>query len=65
MLPAHRGGKKKAGPQFPELEGEETVPELVAKYKRQCIARKTMLRDIQERVAEEKPATGKNLALTT
>ena len=56
------GGKKKAIA-FPELEGEESVQDFLAKYKRQCLSRKSLLRDLQERIAEEKPISGQNLAL--
>ena len=57
------GGKTKAASPFPELEGEETASDFVAKYKKQCLVKKTQYRELQEKFDAEKPLTGKTLVL--
>ena len=59
------GGKKPKALPFPSLEGEESVTDFLAKYKRQCIARKSLLREVLEKVEAEKPQTGKSLAFNS
>ena len=59
-LQGGKPGKKKAVA-FPSLEGEETVEEFVGKYKRQCISRKSLYRELLERFETEKPVSGKTL----
>ena len=55
-----KGGKKKGGP-FPDIEGEESAADFVAKYKRACLGRKTAHRELQEKIASENPVCGKTL----
>lgn len=53
--------KKKGGPAFPEIEGSETAAEMIGKYKKGCLSRKQVHRDLLEKIETEKPITGKNL----
>ncbi len=56
-LPHGTGPKKKTNP-FPDIEGDENANDFVNKYKRACIGRKTMFKDIQDKFEAEKPSTG-------
>lgn len=55
-----KGGKKKGVP-FPDIEGQESAADFVAKYKRACLGRKAAHRDLQEKIAAENPVAGKTL----
>ena len=49
------GGKKKVQPgTLPEIDGEETVAEYVAKFKRACLAKKNIYRDVMDKLVEDK-----------
>ena len=63
-LPTSYGGrvpKPKPKP-FPEIEGSESVQDFVAKYKRACLSRKAVHKEVQDKVIAEKPSTGKILS---
>ncbi len=55
------GTKKTPTIAFPEIEGSETAAELIGKYKKGCLSRKQVHRDLLEKIETEKPITGKNL----
>ena len=61
---AVEGPKKPKSNPFPDIEGQESANELVAKYKRACIQRKTAHKELQDKFDKEQPSTGKTLLLT-
>ena len=58
------GQKKPKSLPFPDIEGQESTSDFVAKYKRACIGRKTAHKDLQDKFDQEQPSTGKTLLLT-
>ena len=57
--------KKKVQPgSLPELDGEESVTDYVAKFKRACLSKKNAYRDVLEKLAEDK-VTGHQLPVCT
>ena len=50
-----------AGAPFPTLEGNETVAQFVAKYKKACLSRRSAYNEVLEKVGAETPAAGKKL----
>lgn len=48
---------KKKLPDFPVVEGEESVVEYVGQYKKQCLSKKALLKTTKERLEKDK-ATG-------
>ena len=44
--------KKKLG-EFPEVEGEESLPEYIGQYKRACLNRKALLKSTKERLDKD------------
>lgn len=55
------GRPEEKKPPFPDLDGQETVAEFLAKYKKHCLGKKTAYKELQDKIAEEKPSTGTNL----
>ncbi len=54
-------GKKKSVP-FPDIEGEESVQDFLAKYKRGLLGRRTAYKDMLQKWTDASPATGAFLA---
>ena len=50
--PAANPKKKKLG-EFPEVEGEESLPEYIGQYKRACLNRKALLKSTKERLDKD------------
>jgi|Cyp1metagenome_2_1107374.scaffolds.fasta_scaffold22817_9 hypothetical protein len=57
--PAKPKGKK--SDPFPSIEGDEPLQEFVSKYKKACLNRKTMFRELHEKWQALQSQTGKNL----
>ena len=49
---------KKKGVAFPDIEGEESVQDFLAKYKRGLLGRRSSYKDILSKWTEASPATG-------
>ena len=45
---------KRRLPDFPTIEGEESVVEYVGQYKKQCVSRKALLKNVKERLDKDK-----------
>lgn len=58
------GSKKVKSNPFPDIEGQESTGDFVAKYKKACIQRKTAHKELQDKFDKEQPSTGKTLLLT-
>lgn len=56
--------KKKVAQAFPSVDGEETMEQFIAKYKRTILSRRATFRTLHEQWAEAKPVTGKCLIST-
>eukprot|EP00435_Cladocopium_sp_Y103_P054356 s808_g17.t1 len=46
--------KRSRLPDFPTIEGEESVVEYVGQYKKQCVSRKALLKNVKERLDKDK-----------
>ncbi|CAJ1390470.1 unnamed protein product [Effrenium voratum] len=46
--PAGSGGKKKPNP-FPSVDGDESLKEMLARYKKACLNRRAAFRELAER----------------
>jgi len=56
---------RKKLPEFPAVEGEETVVEYVGQYKRQCLNKKALLKSTKERLDKDKAVGHENLSRNT
>ena len=45
---------KRRLPDFPTVEGDESVVEYVGQYKKQCVSRKALLKNVKERLEKDK-----------
>ena len=45
--------KKKNPASLPELDGEESLGDYLSRFKRACLSKKTVLRDVEERLRED------------
>ncbi|CAK9093933.1 unnamed protein product [Durusdinium trenchii] len=45
-------------PEYPEVEGEESLPEYLGQYKKACLSRKALLKNSKERLSEPGAAAG-------
>ncbi|CAJ1357204.1 unnamed protein product [Effrenium voratum] len=57
--PAGSGGKKKPNP-FPSVDGDESLKEMLARYKKACLNRRAAFRELAERWEAEAPQAGKD-----
>ena len=62
--PAGSGGKKKPNP-FPSVDGDESLKEMLARYKKACLNRRAAFRELAERWEAEAPQAGKTLGQTS
>ena len=56
--------KKVTQSPFPSVDGDETMEQFIAKYKRTILSRRATFRTLHEQWAEAKPVTGKCLIST-
>lgn len=61
--PQEQDKTKKKSVAFPPIEGSETAPEFVAKYKKACLNRRALFKDISDKWQAAKPSTGQSLGV--
>ena len=55
--------KPKKLPDFPTVEGQESLPEYIGQYKRACLNRKALLKSTKDRLIKDKAQGYENLGL--
>lgn len=51
--PLDGNAKKKNLAALPEIDGDESLADYLSKFKRACLGKKTLLRDVEDRLRED------------